>query len=127
MDYKRIAIMLGVIFVVVGGGYLLFWERTPNIKDLPLIKAEPGPTKFRPANAGQTNVPHQNMLIYKRLADDDAPKVEKLNPPPSLAEVKKVEKIKVLAPKSPVQLDTNFIPIPPKRRLALKVPYRTKK
>ncbi len=127
MDYKRIAIMFGIIFVVACGGYLLFWERTPDLKDLPLIKAEPGPTKFRPANAGQTNVPHQDMLIYNRLAADDAPMVEKLDPLPPVAEVKKVEKIKVLAPKATVQRDTNFIPIPTKRRLALKVPYRTKK
>lgn len=49
----------------------------------PLIKAEPGPTKIRPAEPGGMEVPNQDKLVYGTLNPEEAEGVvERLLPPP---------------------------------------------
>lgn len=50
----------------------------------PLIKADPTPTKVRPAQPGGLQVPNQDKLVYEAMRPGEAegPKVERLLPPP---------------------------------------------
>lgn len=49
----------------------------------PLVQAEPGPTKVAPEEPGGMAVPHQDRLIYDRMAGKDAKEpVEQLLPGP---------------------------------------------
>ena len=51
----------------------------------PLIKAEAGPTKIRPAQPGGQEIPFQNSTVYDRLSQGgQKPQVEKLLPPPEV-------------------------------------------
>jgi cell division septation protein DedD len=70
-----------------GGWYFLRPSDNNQLNLVPLIQAEAGPLKIRPENAGQTNVPHQDKLIYSRLKPnenltDQKKTVELLLPPP---------------------------------------------
>jgi cell division septation protein DedD len=78
---------LGVAVVIGGGWYFLDSDERDRLQPIPLIQAASGPSKIRPENAGQTNVPHQDKLIYNRLnphenSPDEGNNVEHLLPPP---------------------------------------------
>ncbi len=50
---------------------------------VPLIAAEQGPAKVRPPDPGGLEVPHQDKLVYRRLAPEASrPVPEQLLPPP---------------------------------------------
>ncbi len=52
---------------------------------IPLIQADAGPIKTRPASPGGIEVPHQDQLVLNQLAPDpDKPQVERLLPPPEV-------------------------------------------
>lgn len=52
---------------------------------IPLIQADAGPIKTRPAAPGGIEVPHQDQLVLNQLAPDpDKPQVERLLPPPEV-------------------------------------------
>lgn len=74
---------------VIGCGWYFFGPDQDGSGPLPvpLIQAEAGPSKIRPENAGETNIPHQDKLVYNRLNPDentsDNPRnIERLLPPP---------------------------------------------
>ncbi len=75
--------IVGIIGIIATVWYCFFFEDIVDEKSLPVIKADTSPTKFRPDNAGETNVPHQDKLIYNRIArkDEDLKKVKLLSPP----------------------------------------------
>lgn len=80
---------LGIAVVVGGGWYFFSSEDQDSLKPVPLIQAAPGPSKIRPENAGQTNVPHQDKLVYNRLNSNENShnvenNVEHLLPPPEI-------------------------------------------
>lgn len=56
-------------------------ERPPE--HVPIIRAETTPYKIRPENDEQPQIPHEDKLVYNRLAPStDQPKVERLLPGP---------------------------------------------
>lgn len=88
--WRRRLILAGAGLVVILLATLLVgrWlgETPPPTPDqLPLIEAEGTPAKVHPADRGGVEVPHQDRLIYDRLAGEaeaTQPKVERLLPPP---------------------------------------------
>lgn len=65
---SAVAIFLSILVLAGGSWYFFFLgDNEDNSVDLPIILASAGPTKVRPDNAGQTNVPHQDKLVYDRL------------------------------------------------------------
>ncbi|MBL0942037.1 MAG: SPOR domain-containing protein [Alphaproteobacteria bacterium] len=78
---------LGIAVVIGSGWYFFGFDDQDPSKPIPLIQAASGPSKIRPENAGKTNVPHQDKLVYNRLnsnenAHDVENNVEHLLPPP---------------------------------------------
>ncbi|MEI7607923.1 MAG: SPOR domain-containing protein [Rhodospirillaceae bacterium] len=71
---------------VVAASILYGFHRSAGVTDeasLPLIKADPRPTKSRPAQPGGMEVPNQDKLVFDRLDPGAAPPmVERLLPPP---------------------------------------------
>lgn len=56
------------------GTYLFFYTPAPvALEDLPIIKGQEAPYRIRPENAGETNIPHQDKLIYNRLQPGGIP------------------------------------------------------
>ncbi|MCX7338571.1 MAG: SPOR domain-containing protein [Alphaproteobacteria bacterium] len=57
------------------------WASQPSTDSIPLIQAEQGPFKVKPESPGGTNVPHQDMLVYRRWEPNSGTQVEQLLPP----------------------------------------------
>ena len=61
---------IAILVLVFGGGIWFAYRAGVNAgsdSGIPLITAENGPIKVRPANPGGLEVPHQNVLVYDRL------------------------------------------------------------
>ncbi len=86
-----------VLFVVlaVGGGaagWAFYGDRITSLmgdsdSDVPIVRAELGPVKVRPASPGGLQVPDRDKLVYNRIQGGGAPEgsspsVERLLPPP---------------------------------------------
>ncbi len=57
--------------------------RVGEVKSAPIIQADAGEIKRKPEKPGGLNVPHQDKLVFNRLAPGDADEpVERLLPPP---------------------------------------------
>ena len=80
-----IGVLIGVVIAVVVA-FLTFGRFVSAYRasggDAPLIKADRSPVKVRPATPGGMEVPNQDKLIYERLRESDAARVEKLMPAP---------------------------------------------
>lgn len=80
-----IGVLIGVVIAVVVA-FLTFGRFVSAYRasggDAPLIKADRSPVKVRPATPGGMEVPNQDKLIYERLRESDAVRVEKLMPAP---------------------------------------------
>lgn len=80
-----IGVLIGVVIAVVVA-FLTFGRFVSAYRasggDAPLIKADRAPVKVRPATPGGMEVPNQDKLIYERLRESDAARVEKLMPAP---------------------------------------------
>ncbi len=80
--------VLVLIAAVAGvGGYLysrLSGSEPPG--EVPLVRAEPGPTKKRPDEPGGMTIPNQDKLVYQAITEGadgkGEKKVERLLPPP---------------------------------------------
>lgn len=80
-----IGVLIGVVIAVVVacltfGRFVSAYRASGG--DAPLIKADRSPVKVRPATPGGMEVPNQDKLIYERLRESDAARVEKLMPAP---------------------------------------------
>ena len=77
-------VMLAIAVVAGLGGYMysrLSSDEAPT--EVPLVRAEPGPTKKRPAEPGGMVIPDQDKLVYRALTGDGGEeKPERLLPPP---------------------------------------------
>ena len=77
-------VMVAIAVVAGLGGYTysrLSTDKTPA--EVPLVRAEPGPTKERPAEPGGMTIPDQDKLVYQSLTGNGSEgKVERLLPPP---------------------------------------------
>ena len=82
-----LAVVAIVIFAVAGAGWYAYDRGLVHVGEqpVPLIKAEAGDTKVRPEDPGGLQIPHQDKLVFERLAPDQAePLVERLLPPPEI-------------------------------------------
>ena len=85
---RRIAIVAFVVVLLalasVGGASLYAIRGGGDIGgEPPLIRADAGATKQRPAEAGGLEVPHQDKLVFEQLAETPRePRLERLLPPP---------------------------------------------
>ena len=86
---RRIAVVAVVVIALalasVGGASWYAGRQDAQIAgEPPLIRAEPGLTKQRPAEAGGLEVPHQDVLVFEQLTPTapSEPRVERLLPRP---------------------------------------------
>lgn len=77
-------VLISCIFVIlcVVGWFGYRWAVKPMSGEPPLITAETTPFKVRPENPGGMVIPHQDKLIYGRIAPDQQQPVEHLLPAP---------------------------------------------
>ncbi|MEO3431633.1 SPOR domain-containing protein [Inquilinus sp. CAU 1745] len=86
--YRR-ALILGLVLLAFAAFGALIWyayatSQSPVAAgEVPLIQADPSPTRIRPEQPGGLEVPHQDRLVLRSI-DPDAPTpvVEQLLPPP---------------------------------------------
>lgn len=86
---RRLALMLSLSALVLmatgaGAGWYAFENllETEDPFDVPLIWADAGPIKVRPAEAGGMEVPHRDKLVYERLLGTEPdPLAGRLMPP----------------------------------------------
>ncbi len=82
-----LAVVFVVIFAIAGAGWFVYDQGLFQVGDqqIPLIKAEQGATKVRPEDPGGLQIPHQDKLVFERIAPDQSePLVERLLPPPEI-------------------------------------------
>lgn len=86
--YRR-ALILGLVLLAFAAFGALIWyayvtSRSPVAAgEVPLIQADPSPTRIRPEQPGGLEVPHQDRLVLRSIDPDaPAPVVEQLLPPP---------------------------------------------
>ena len=77
-------VLISCIFVVlcVVGWFGYRWVSKPVSGEPPLITAEQDPIKVRPENPGGMIIPHQDKLIYGRIAPSQQQPIEHLLPAP---------------------------------------------
>ncbi|WP_032112635.1 SPOR domain-containing protein [Candidatus Paracaedibacter symbiosus] len=80
INFVLIACIFLILCVVGWFGYR--WASNPHHSEPPLIKAEPTPFKVRPDNPGGMVIPHQDKLIYGRIAPEQHQPIEHLLPAP---------------------------------------------
>ncbi|MES2252414.1 MAG: SPOR domain-containing protein [Pseudomonadota bacterium] len=79
---KFIIAITGLVFICTVTWLAYRWISLPTSDTPPLIQAEADPYRMRPENPGGTDFPHQDKLIYGRLAPSTDQPVERLLPPP---------------------------------------------
>ena len=79
---KFIVAVTALIFICTVTWLAYRWISLPTSDTPPLIQAETDPYRVRPENPGGTDFPHQDKLIYGRLAQNADQPVERLLPPP---------------------------------------------
>ncbi len=76
-------LIAGILFVCTAIGWFGYRWYTSNTQGHPpIIQPEAGPFKVRPENPGGMVIPHQDKLIYGRIAPEQYQPVERLLPPP---------------------------------------------
>lgn len=71
-----------IILLTVLGWFTYRWMTTSYTGEPPVIAAEDTPFKIKPENPGGIIVPHQDKLVYGRLAPENQQPVEHLLPQP---------------------------------------------
>lgn len=85
--------LIGVVALAVIGTFcgIVWYAYTQGLSQgsrggaLPVLHADPSPTRERPSEPGGMKIPHQDKLIYDRVGGRDpslAPTVERMLPPP---------------------------------------------
>ena len=80
----KVAAAAVAVAVIAGlAGYAYVETTRPRGGEVPLIKAEPGPTKKRPEEPGGMTIPNPDKLVYEAMSNEvGEAKVERLLPPP---------------------------------------------
>lgn len=82
---RRLRLIAVVVALVFCGG-LIAWaiSGSSEPKEIPTIKAADGPSKQRPDQPGGIDIPHQDMLVFQQIENNDGSKstVEHLLPVP---------------------------------------------
>jgi cell division septation protein DedD len=88
---RRRALPIAIALIALAGfGAVTWWAYTTQLQPsseeaMPLIKADAGPIKTRPADPGGMEVPYQDKLVLNETAPDpNQPQVERLLPPPEV-------------------------------------------
>ncbi|MDP3371378.1 MAG: hypothetical protein Q8S21_00565 [Candidatus Paracaedibacteraceae bacterium] len=84
---KAIVAVTGLIFIATVAWLTYRWISMPSYDTPPLIEAQTEPYRIRPQTPGGTDFPHQDKLIYDRLAPATAQPVERLLPQPEQAPI----------------------------------------
>jgi hypothetical protein len=79
---KFVIAVTGLVFICTITWLAYRWISLPTTDAPPLIQADQTPYRVRPDNPGGTNFPHQDKLIYGRLAPGTEQPVERLLPAP---------------------------------------------
>ena len=79
---KFVVAVTGLVFICTVTWLAYRWISLPTSDTPPLIQAETDPYRVRPENPGGTDFPHQDKLIYGRLAPTTEQPVERLLPAP---------------------------------------------
>ncbi|MHA1571108.1 MAG: SPOR domain-containing protein [Alphaproteobacteria bacterium] len=86
--HARLAIIAAALVVVLGSSGVAWFAYNKGFyrasdQLAPLVQAESGATKRRPEQPGGLEIPHQDKLVFERLAPGaSGPRVERLLPPP---------------------------------------------
>lgn len=81
---RIVVVALGLALLGGLGGYVwVTWPGGESVQEVPLIRADEGPIKKRPAEPGGMAIPNQDKLVYEALSEyGREEKVEVLLPPP---------------------------------------------
>lgn len=85
---RRLLLPLGLASLALAGFGAITWYAYQNVMGgadeemMPLIQADAGPIKTRPASPGGLEVPYQDKLVLNQMSPDPSkPQVERLLPP----------------------------------------------
>lgn len=85
-QFPIFAILASAVLISTGGGAYYAWKAlsTDNeVREVPLIRAQPGPIKVKPETAGGMDIPDQDKTVFDRMeGEGERPGVEQLLPPP---------------------------------------------
>jgi len=124
----RVTLLLFLLAVALLGLVVLraYQARTTEVtlQEVPVLKAESGPTRERPVEPGGMQVPHGGSAVFTDLEGGNEPVVERLLPPPEVPMPKPVAVVKMqggipLPPAmpdsiAPAQAETEVAAVPPK-------------
>lgn len=69
---SSMALAFGAILCIIGGAwYHIKNNQDETPKELPIIKAEDGPSKIRPESAEKTIIEHEDKLVYNKISSDN--------------------------------------------------------
>jgi len=123
---KAGSVLKSVLFVAlaVGGGaagWAFYGDQIMSLmsdseSNVPIVRAELGPVKVRPANPGGLQVPDRDKLVYNRIQNPaspngTSPSVERLLPPPETPLPKPTSLNKIVQPATPTTAIK--LPVPP--------------
>ena len=115
--------LIGVVALAVVGTFcgIVWYAYTQGLSQgtrggsLPVLRADPSPTRERPAEPGGMKVPHQDKLVYDQVArggSNLSPTVERMLPPPETPIARPVAPPPSVAPPPPAAV-TPVTPIQP--------------
>ena len=80
------ALIASVVLAGAGAGGYYLWSKIStdgDVREVPLIRAQPGPIKVKPETAGGMNVPDRDKTVFDRMeGEEERPGVERLLPVP---------------------------------------------
>jgi len=91
---KSYGLVFFLVLLVIWGAWQAWnYDAGPYevVADVPLVRAEPGPYRMRPANYGEVNVPHADKVIFD-VMQDDADEVSQVKTQPDYEEPLSLEK-----------------------------------
>lgn len=129
--------LIGVVALAVIGSFcgIVWYAYTQGLsqgnrgQSVPVLRADPSPTRERPSEPGGMKVPHQDKLVYDQVARGPAlaPTVERMLPPPETPIARPVApppsvSVTPVAPAAPVPPAAAPAPPAPMARVAPPTP-----
>lgn len=110
------AVVASIALAGTLGGAYYAWKALSTdgeVREVPLIRAQPGPIKVKPETAGGMDIPDQDKTVFDRMEGEvDRPGVEQLLPPPETPRT----------PPGPPRSETAQRPVPPSAPVAVPAP-----